>query len=434
MPHFRNIPANMIRHRRPASSGYRWRLISIIVAWLVPAIFWPCGSARAADPPQQRWVDHARVELPGATVAISKPVLIHSRMGYLWFPTLLRLGSGDLVAIMSNYADEQTANSTALVSRSRDGGLTWSPPTEHGYSDSHLERKNGDMVFLPYYLFPRDRGLGAPYQIWARGASSLAWASAPLTIGGLPRPDRSFDEKLGLAGFVFNGQTVKLRDGRHLATLYGSFRGDKRFSLITADSADGTAWTYRSTVADAHCPLVGEEGPSEAAVCRLADGRLMCVFRLHSGRPLGQTFSTDEGRTWSTPVAMRGPHSVQPSLAVMRGGTVLLSSGRPGIYVWVNTSGKADLWEQIDLIAQHNAARPSDRLKYDPTTGQPSSKQGFAGIDGTSSYTETVALDEKHLLCVYDSIPPGWNRDPLPSKADRPNSVWVVRLTVEKSR
>ena len=64
-------------------------------------------------------------------------------------------------------------------------------------------------------------------------------------------------------------------------------------------------------------------GPSEAATCRLKDGRLMTIFRLGSGHPYGQVFSRDEGRTWTEPVALKGVFSVQPCLVVLKDGMVV---------------------------------------------------------------------------------------------------------------
>ena len=48
----------------------------------------------------------------------------------------------------------------------------------------------------------------------------------------------------------------------------------------------------------------------------------------------------------------------------------------------------------------------------------------------TSSYTEVVSLDETHVLYIYDRIPNGWAA--LPKDAAETNSVWVMRLTVER--
>ncbi|MBM4041519.1 MAG: hypothetical protein FJ290_23710 [Planctomycetes bacterium] len=64
------------------------------------------------------------------------------------------------------------------------------------------------------------------------------------------------------------------RSGEYLTTLYGTFEGDGRYSLVLAESADGFRWRLRAQIAGADCPLEGGEGPCESALCRLADGRI----------------------------------------------------------------------------------------------------------------------------------------------------------------
>lgn len=375
----------------------------------------------------KQWVTKATVDLDRLRVSLSQPVLVHSRKDFLWFPTLLRMNDGRLLAIMSDYADVTTNVSTARASWSTDGGLSWGPLAKIGYSDSHITRSDGTQVLLPYYLFPRDEGvIGAACQTIAAESSEIVKFKPGVRVSNWPRAQRSFDKKLGLAGFVFNGGTVALKDGGYLAALYGYFGDEKRYSLVAAESRDGLDWKVRSIVAGADCPVKGAEGPCESAFCRLRDGRIMCAFRLSGALPLGQCWSSDEGRTWTPAVEMAGPFSVQPSLAVLKDGTVALSSGRPGLYVWFNVDGTGKSWQRVDLASHHNWFRSAD-----PIEGSSTQTPGVAD-DYTSSYTETVVLDDKHLLCIYDRIPPGWNAKPLPTEASLPNSVWVVRLTVEK--
>ena len=68
-----------------------------------------------------------------------------------------------------------------------------------------------------------------------------------------------------------------------------------------------------------------------AGMERLADGRLLMVFRDWSGSPRGQlaiTVSSNDGRNWSTPVAMKGakgsvdPHAVEPKLFLLSNGVL----------------------------------------------------------------------------------------------------------------
>jgi hypothetical protein len=380
---------------------------------LIPLLI--AGAFNLAPEAIPGWKLAGTEELKGMKVTLSEPVLVARSKGYLWFPTLTRRADGTLLALMSNYADLHTTQSTSQSAWSTDGGRTWSKLQPGLYSDSHVPLGNGDLLLLPYYLFPRKGGLGAPYQRLARGQPELEVRKEGLLVSGWPRPDRSFEPKLGLAGFVFNGQTVTRKDGSFLATLYGYFQDTKRYSLVVAESKDGLHWKVCSTVADENCQLPGGEGPCEAALCRLKDNRLMCVFRMNSGAKFGQAFSSDEGQTWTEPMAMKDAFSVQPSLAVLQDGTVVLSGGRPGLYAWFNIDGRGKDWQRIDIRAHHNACRPKEPINRD---------------EHSSSYTEVVAVGDKEFLYIYDRIPCGWSV--IPPGSSETNSIWVVRLSLVK--
>ena len=160
------------------------------------------------------WQTRAQLTVDGLLVSLSQPVLVARRQDYLWFPSLIRVDDDDdLLAMMSNYPDEVTTSGVALVSRSRDGGLTWGSPDKVEYSDSHVLLPSGDRIFLPYYMYPRKGGMGGAYQVLGKGSEKIERIKDGLTVTDWPRPDRSYEPKLGLSGFVFNGQTVGLRDG-----------------------------------------------------------------------------------------------------------------------------------------------------------------------------------------------------------------------------
>ena len=114
---------------------------------------------------------------------------------------------------------------------------------------------------------------------------------------------------------------------------------------------------------------------------------------------------------------MKDAFSVQPSLAVLRDGMVVLSGGRPGLYAWVNQDGTGQDWQRLDIRAHHNATVP---------------KEPILRNDQSSSYTEVVRVGENELLYIYDRIPFGWGTIPRDSKET--NSVWVVRLRVDRAK
>jgi hypothetical protein len=350
------------------------------------------------------WKPNRTVQIDGLRVTVSEPVLVAKSTGSLWFPTLARVNGDRWLVVMSDKRDEHTDEQTGVFAQSDDGGLSWGKPGRIPIYSECPVALHDELLLLPNYLYPQaDGSIGARYLLAPHEGGTEVRVKESATVGGWPRPlGELADPKLHIAGFVFNGQSVALKDDRHLVTLYGRFKGTTRYALVVATSRDGRSWQYRATVADEACKLPGKEGPCEAALCRLRDGRLMCVFRMDGGAPYGRSFSTDEGRTWSEPDTLKAG-SVQPSLAVMPDGLVALSGGRPGVSVWFDVDGDGNRWQPLELLP------PAEK---------------------TSAYTEIVPVDDHNLLCVFDRIPHGW--DAIPAESKDVNSVWVVRLTVQR--
>jgi len=404
------------------------RVVQVVAVTVLLAGLGGTLPATAQPGAEPAWEDGSVVKLDGATVTLSKPRLVARSKGFLWFPTLHQFGPQRYVVVMSNYADEAREVPTALFAWSEDGGLTWSPPESGRYSECAIAIDDARTILLPYYLrFDSDSKLTGYYQTAKPGTKQWQFMPEGLEVTGWPRKVSLLPPDLGgarpewkLGSFVFNGQSVRTKDGKlHLSTLYGRFAGTKRYSLVVAESADGLKWKIRSVVADENCKLAGNEGPCESALVRLKDGRLLCIYRLDSGVPYGHSFSTDDGLTWSEPQALNGPKSVQPSLAVSPQGWLALSGGRPGLMVWLDRQGDARRWEGLDLAANHNAYVKDDPIR----------KAEVSFDSNTSAYTEICWVDERHFLVVYDRLAMGWKAIPPDSKET--NSVWIVRGRVD---
>ncbi len=370
---------------------------------------------------KRSWVDHQTLNAGNVRVTLSEPVAVGRSRGYYWFPNLWRMRHGDLFCTISPVADIHMSTIPYLAMWSRDGGLTWSEPvvTNDG-GQTLLELASGDAILLPYFLRRRAEGLGAPYNRIPSGTRTLEYEATGVQVTGLPGLDRSYKLGLDTAGFVFNGQTLQLQDGSYLATIYGGLVDHPGSRIFTVKSTDGVNWTVDALIADTTSNLSGKEGPGESAILRLKDGRIMCVFRVGSAFPYGQSWSSDEGKSWSAPVTMPGIFSVQPSLALLGDGAIALAGGRPGLYLWLNEDGGGTEWQQIDMLAHHNACCPAEPIPYSDELK----------LQRTSAYTEVVAVNDHTLLYMYDRIPNGWR--PIPEAMNDTNSVWLVRVTVEK--
>ena len=134
------------------------------------------------------------------------------------------------------------------------------------------------------------------------------------------------------------------------------------------------SWTHLAlpfTIADATGLPEQSEGPTETAMVQLDNGDLMAVFRIGSGREMNlrRSYSKDAGRTWSQAEAIP-PYSVEPSLLRTKNGTLALSTGRPGIGLWLSKDPMGKTWQEVDIIQHHN------RWHRTQPTGSPSTSRG----------------------------------------------------------
>ena len=113
---------------------------------------------------------------------------------------------------------------------------------------------------------------------------------------------------------------------------------------------------------------------SISAVRMPAEGLILIVWRNDPGYnvTLMAQVSRDEGLTWSLAAPMHGviddgayeqivdaPFGVEPKLQMMDSGVVVLSTGRPRMYLWALAPGADPLtavWQPIDQGKIHNAA------------------------------------------------------------------------------
>ena len=114
--------------------------------------------------------------------------------------------------------------------------------------------------------------------------------------------------------------------------------------------------------------------PTETALVRLANGNLLTVWRDDPGynTTLMAQVSKDDGHTWTTAAPLHGkisngnyemivdaPFGVEPKLAMMDSGVLLLLTGRPRMYLWALPAGADPLtatWQPHDLGKLHNTA------------------------------------------------------------------------------
>jgi hypothetical protein len=169
---------------------------------------------------------------------------------------------------------------------------------------------------------------------------------------------------------------IELENGNLLLTMYGVFKSDnipvpyftqpsfQNRVWICRSKDNGSSWQYLSTIASLSeftlPPLA--EGFNEADLIKTDDSGLLSVMRT-GGNPAGKgterftpiyaCTSTDSGVTWSRPWEVY-PFGVWPKLAKMSDGTLVCSSGRPGVFFLVSTDNGTS-WSPPHVITDHYA-------------------------------------------------------------------------------
>ena len=169
--------------------------------------------------------------------------------------------------------------------------------------------------------------------------------------------------------------------------------------------------------------------PDESSFLQLEDGDLMCVMRVGGGKDqlLARTYSSDGGKTWSVPDRLPA-YSVAPCLRLIENGTLAISTGRPGIYLWLSTDSRGETWQEIDVVAHHNAMMTDPKHTIMPERSGDREKRH--SYDQTTAYTVMVEIAPNRLLLVYDRIPFGWKG--VPTDSEERNRIYVLPIEVER--
>jgi hypothetical protein len=236
-----------------------------------------------------------------------------------------------------------------------------------------------------------------------------------------------------------DGNAVRALDGKGwLLTLYatdGIHRQTMPLSVHVYYSVNLLSWQFRARLGTSFLA-------SENSMVRLKDSRLMMVFRSElPQKKLFQTFSADDGFTWSEPSTLSGvgpggdPHSCEPKLARVGGdvGALVLASGRGGQFIWYAdedahaTGGghipiEAAEWQSFDIRGYHDAALRSTHPDwvFEPFN---------TGI--STGYASLSLLPDHHLVVAYDRMPKGQGHGapPPPGSKDR---IFALRFAIKR--
>ena len=113
--------------------------------------------------------------------------------------------------------------------------------------------------------------------------------------------------------------------------------------MVSRDN--GKSWDRRSTIA---VDKEGNDCNTEPMLAENVSGELVCIIRRtdHEQKSMLITFSPNSGKTWDKPIALDqlGEFGVMPCLIRLECGVMVLSYGRPGIWLSFSLSGTGREW------------------------------------------------------------------------------------------
>lgn len=350
-------------------------------------------------------------EAAGLEVKVGKTVEITSSHRYCWYPVIHRFPTGEIMVAMRMSPDELNPEGDfSAYCISKDEGVTWSQRYTMGTGAnmdaawSSEPEEDGKIWHLYGWVETYPPGQNQDFHLtltkWSRGGMEFQQLrDVPLHF---PEPiltdsTWTFDRHVSdghlkkLPWAVPWGTIVHGLNGDLLALVYCKTVSRQKYyrDVLICSHDKGITWKQGSVVAavepeDKPWPWVGTEGPNEAALVRLADGRLLTVFRTAPGN-MGETWSSDDGKSWTPPIAapFKG---VAPRVRRLSNGMLALTTGRPDpVEVMFSVDGKGKEWTS-------------------PTTI----------FDGKSThYTDFIEVEPGKLLVVYDSVPYPWYEIPF---------------------
>ena len=284
--------------------------------------------------------------------------------GLGYFPVAIRLNNGDILAVLRGGAAHIGVKGRLDLVRSTDGGKNWSKPWT-AIDESQDERnpalgqmKDGTVV-LAYAIASgydesgerfkggrNDRVFDGVYLIFSKN-NGKTWSK--------PVRDETIKKFYAGQGLVSPyGKIVQLTDGTALMAVYFEFFDERHNESWLFRSRDnGKTWGEPS--------LMGKHY-NETGIVALRDGRVLAALRSEKGGHLAITESSDQGKSWSTPVQITKDSEHPGDLIQLRDGRVLLTYGERnaprGVHAILSADGRS--WDNTKPIVLADDAPVTD--------------------------------------------------------------------------
>uniref|UniRef100_A0A7S0P3D7 Sialidase domain-containing protein n=1 Tax=Calcidiscus leptoporus TaxID=127549 RepID=A0A7S0P3D7_9EUKA len=203
-----------------------------------------------------------------------------------------------------------------------------------------------------------------------------------------------------------------------LRTFWRSLESESSTLGAFGSNDGGASWRFLAVVAEgSSARLIVSEAqpePSENDACLLADGRLLAIWRVEACAPYHKSYSADNGTTWTAPVALPFG-SARPKLLRLPDGRVVVSGGRPGLFLWIGDSD-AEVWTAVNVASIHNGLVAAWRLpaswQYSAEFVNSSSRGAY--LMESTCYTSLLAIGNGTMVLFYDRLGNGWKEPPGP--------------------
>jgi len=250
-----------------------------------------------------------------------------------------------------------------------DGGRTWTKGPRGPMSKTVIDLGSGEILMFGSSSSARDDGR---YELpVVRSIDNWQTQTDELALFNIPRATFcGGDDGARHSGMIAHHGVLQLKNDDLMITMYGNYQGDneladaypvefnmRKYRTIVVFSSDrGKTWGHPVTVAYKRMlargldsdssvisyrdvPAVTQEGFCEPDLTRAPNGDIICMMR-SGGRigvgnvpifptPMYASRSSDEGKTWTTPVQV-ADRGVCPYLVTLDNGIIVCSYARPG--------------------------------------------------------------------------------------------------------
>lgn len=376
-------------------------------------------------------------------ITLSDPVLVaegpagEARWGRYQFPTFGRIG--EKIALTFHVAEDSARAYGEIPAQpnrglSADGGRTWTLVRATAPTDGLL-LGNGDRIRIgtpdvtPKSIPVRELTLPASVGMFLGTYGQLPYVfyrhdELPPSLQGVPLsrrpaggtewiPERARLDDPAMQRYtiqevfpvVWWGDVHRAADDSLLALVYPCSLAGEVACYRSTDQAH--SWQPQGRIAYqpdlAADPLARgrTHGFTEPGTVLLRDGSLLAVLRTTDGLGVGPMYlsrSTDQGCTWTSPRVL-SPTGVMPRLIQLGNGTIVLSSGRPGVDLRFCFDGKGETWTKPHTLVPLT----SDDVQAD-----------------SCGYTSLLSLGDDSFLIAYS-----WFK--RPGAAGQTHKVILVR-------